>query len=146
MRFNLNASSSSGLADSDTGSIVAEDERFLPGRHELDAYGNHGFRFGGMSHRGSILAMPSGIRAWPVADSDGISLASLEPAVAEAAAIDLLLVGTGERLTPLDPDLLAGLRAAGLRIDVMSTATAARTYNFLVSENRYVAAALIAVP
>ena len=31
-----------------------------PGRHLIDAYGNGGFRFADMSHRGSILALPSG--------------------------------------------------------------------------------------
>lgn len=122
------------------------EDRFLPGHHELDAYGNHGFRFGGMSHRGSILTTPSGVRAWPVEATVGINVASLAPAIAEAASIDLLLIGTGETLTPLAPELLATLREAGLRVDVMSTATAARTYNFLVSEGRQAAAALIAVP
>jgi len=122
------------------------EDRFLPGHHELDAYGNHGFRFGGMSHRGSILTTPSGVRAWPVEATAGISVAALAPAIAEAASIDLLLIGTGETLTPLAPELLATLREAGLRVDVMSTATAARTYNFLVSEGRQAAAALIAVP
>jgi len=125
---------------------MSGDDRFLPGHHELDAYGNHGFRFGGMSHRGSILTTPAGVRAWPVREAAEISVAALAPAIAEAASIDLLLIGTGETLKPLAPELLATLREAGLRIDVMSTATAARTYNFLVSEGRQAAAALIAVP
>ena len=34
---------------------------FVPGAHPIDAYGAGGFRFAGMSHRGSILALPSGI-------------------------------------------------------------------------------------
>ena len=33
----------------------------FPGRAPIDAYGNGGFRFAGMSHRGSILCLPSGI-------------------------------------------------------------------------------------
>lgn len=124
----------------------AGDDRFLPGHHELDAYGNHGFRFAGMSHRGSILTTPGGVRAWAAGDVAGITLASLATAIAEASGIDLLLIGTGETLTPLAPELLDELRAAGLRVDVMSTPTAARTYNFLVSEGRQAAAALVAVP
>ena len=36
----------------------------FPGRAPIDAYGNGGFRFAGMSHRGSILCLPSGIHAW----------------------------------------------------------------------------------
>lgn len=126
--------------------MTSVDERFLPGHHELDAYGNHGFRFGGMSHRGSILTMPSGVRAWSVVTVADINFDALANAVAEAASIDLLIIGTGETLVPLDPELMATLRGAGLRVDVMSTPTAARTYNFLVSEGRQAAAALVAVP
>lgn len=99
-----------------------------------------------MSHRGSILTTPSGVRAWPVRDASEISLQSLASAVAEASTIDLLLIGTGETLVMPDRELLDALRASGLRVDVMNTSTAARTYNFLVSENRQAAAALIAVP
>ena len=35
----------------------------------IDAYGKGGFRFAGMSHRGSLLCLPSGIWAWPVAQA-----------------------------------------------------------------------------
>ena len=37
-----------------------------PQRAPIDAYGNGGFRFAGMSHRGSVLFLPSGIYAWDV--------------------------------------------------------------------------------
>ena len=36
----------------------------FPGRAPIDAYGNGGFRFADMSHRGSILCLPSGIYGW----------------------------------------------------------------------------------
>ena len=36
---------------------------YVAGRHRIDDYGAGGFRFADMSHRGSILALPSGIRA-----------------------------------------------------------------------------------
>ena len=49
----------------------------MPGRHGIDAYGNGGFRFAEMSHRGSILALPSGVKAWPVASVAEITEASL---------------------------------------------------------------------
>jgi preprotein translocase subunit SecF len=39
-------------------------EGFVPGRFAIDAYGRGGFRFADMSHRGSILALPSGVHAW----------------------------------------------------------------------------------
>ena len=37
----------------------------------IDSYGRGGFRFAGMSHRGSLLCLPSGIYAWPVTEPDG---------------------------------------------------------------------------
>ena len=40
----------------------------FPGRAPVDAYGNGGFRFAEMSHRGSILCLPSGIHGWEPAD------------------------------------------------------------------------------
>ena len=36
-------------------------EAHFPGRAPIDAYGDGGFRFAEMSHRGSILCLPSGI-------------------------------------------------------------------------------------
>lgn len=119
--------------------------RLLPGLHLLDAYGNGGFRFAGMSHRGSILALPSGIRAWPVGGAQEIDEAALAPIVAEGDTIEIMLFGTGVELLPLPPHLRASLRAVGMAVDVMPTSAAARTYNVLVAEDRRVGAALIAV-
>ena len=120
-------------------------EGFVPGRHLLDAYGNGGFRFAEMSHRGSILVLPSGIHAWGVTEPSGMTAEAFAPVLAEAREIELLLIGTGLDLVPLNPKLRQRLRDAGLGIDVMQTGSAARTYNVLVAENRRVAAALIAV-
>ena len=118
---------------------------FVPGRHIIDTYGNGGFRFAGMSHRGSILMLPSGVRAWPVAAPGEIDRTVLRPVQAEAAGIELLLVGTGLDIAAIDPSLRGWLKDAGVGLDVMQTGAAARTYNILVAENRKVAAALIAV-
>ncbi|MEE7478564.1 hypothetical protein MHIMP23_20315 [Methylobacterium hispanicum] len=98
-----------------------------------------------MSHRGSILVLPAGIRAWDVADPRRIDRTALRPVQAEAGAIELLLVGTGADIVPLPPDLRVWLKDMGVGLDVMQTGAAARTYNILAGENRKVAAALIAV-
>ena len=119
---------------------------FLPGKHVIEGYGNGGFRFAGMSHRGSILALPSGIRAWEAAGPEDISLDSLAAVFAEAPGlVEHLLIGTGAELAPLDKSLREKLRAAGIRAEPMATAAAARTYSVLLAEDRRVAAALIAV-
>lgn len=121
-----------------------EPARF-PGRAPIDAYGNGGFRFADMSHRGSILALPSGIEAWPVTDVQAITPETLLPVLREAAAIDVLLIGTGMVFADVSAEARWALAEAGLAPDLMSTGSAVRTYNVLVSENRAVAAALIAV-
>jgi uncharacterized protein len=118
---------------------------YLPGRRQIDAYGKGGFFFGGMSHRGSILALPSGIRAWPVAALGEVDETALAPILAEARAIDILLIGCGADPVFIGENLRAPLAAAGIRFDAMQTGAAARTYNVLIAEDRRVAAALIAV-
>jgi len=120
-------------------------EARFPGRAPIDAYGNGGFRFAEMSHVGSILLLPSGIYAWPVADFGGLSPASFAPVFAEAGAIDFLLLGTGAQQRFPAPEIRAAFAQAGVGLDVMDTGAAARTYNVLLGEDRAVAAALIAV-
>ena len=116
-----------------------------PGRAPIETYGNGGFRFAGMSHRGSLLCLPSGIFGWPVTNAAQIDRATLEQAIAEAERIDVLIVGTGTELVPLPKALRGELSALKIVAEPMSTGAAVRTFNVLLSEERAVAAALIAV-
>ena len=45
---------------------MTDNDPHLPQAAAIEAYGKGGFRFAGMSHRGSILCLPAGIWAWPV--------------------------------------------------------------------------------
>ena len=120
---------------------------FLPGVHPIEGYGTGGFRFASMSHRGSILALPSGIYAWSAAVPSDIRAASLEAVFQEApGSIEHLLIGTGLELVPFGPALRQLLLQAGIRPEPMPTGAAARTYSILLGERRRVAAALLAVP
>lgn len=118
---------------------------FVPGRHQLDAFGAGGFRFAGMSHRGSVLALPSGIRIWPVLRFADVTPATFQPVIDEAESIDFLLIGTGADSAFIPHDWRALLKERGVTVEGMATGAAARTYNVLVAEERRVAAALIAV-
>lgn len=117
----------------------------FPGRAPVDAYGGGGFRFAGMSHFGSILCLPSGIHGWPVASFGELSLDSFARVLEQAGEIEVLLVGTGVDLRPLKPDWKATFREAGILADPMSTGAAVRTFNVMLSEDRAVAAAFLAV-
>jgi uncharacterized protein len=124
--------------------LVIRDAHF-PGRAPIDTYGNGGFRFAGMSHRGSLICIPSGIYGWPGPTGDTIDVASLEKLFAEAAEIEVLLLGTGKTLKPADIAVRARCREFGIVAESMSTGAAVRTYNVLLAEGRAVAAALMAV-
>lgn len=119
-----------------------------PGRAVIDAYGNGGFRFAGMSHNGSIIALPSGVWAWDLAEPGGLTIASLTRVLAEPRGGDFqfLLLGTGARQVFPPADVRRAFMDCALGLDVMTTGAAARTYNVLLAEGRPVGAAFIAVP
>ena len=122
------------------------DAPHLPRSAPIDAYGNGGFVFAGMSHRGSLLCLPEAIWAWDVVRANQIDRYSLERVFAAANGIDTLIVGTGAEVWLPPPDLRAALRSAHVVLDAMQTGPAIRTYNVMIGERRRVAAALIAVP
>lgn len=116
-----------------------------PGRAPIDAYGNGGFRFAGMSHRGSLLIVPSGIYAWEPASIAEVTPEACTALVAEMAAPGLVLMGTGPSLRLPDAAVRRLFAEAGLGLEPMSTGAACRTFNVLLAESRDVGAALIAV-
>lgn len=124
----------------------APDDLHLPRAAPIDAYGNGGFRFAEMSHRGSLLCLPDGIWAWPVNDPSQIDEGSLARVFDHASGIDTLLIGTGAGVWLAPEPLRNALRAMRIVLDVMQTGPAIRTYNIMMGEGRRVAAALIAVP
>ena len=123
---------------------------FAPGSHSISAYGKGVFAFAGMSHEGSILATPSGVRPIEATSVEDLDALALAPLIAECAqkpgSIEFLVVGTGERMAPISKALRASLSRAGLRFEAMATGSALKVYNVMQSEGRRVAAALIAAP
>jgi uncharacterized protein len=123
---------------------------FAPGSHPITAYGQGAFAFAGMSHAGSILATPNGVRPIDATSVDDLDANALAPLMAECAdnpgSIEFVIVGTGARMAPIPKALRAALGRAGLRFEAMATGPALRVYNIMQSEGRRVAAALIAAP
>ncbi len=117
----------------------------FPGRSPIDAYGNGGFRFAGMSHRGSILCLPSGVWAWDVVISNDLTLEALARALKELEPPAFLLLGTGRQQVFPSIDIRRAFEAKRIGLDIMDTGAAARTYNILLAEQRPVSAAFLAV-
>ena len=128
------------------GPDLGPDAPHLPNPAPIDAYGNGGFRFGGMSHRGSLLCFPDGIWAWPVAAyrrshrrHAGAGFGARRPARFFHHRRSAPTLGA------LPARLRERFRAVNLSVDPMATGPAVRTYNILLAENRRVGAGLIAV-
>ncbi len=118
----------------------------LPRLVPIEAYGNGGFRFGGMSHRGSLLCLPNGIWAWPVAHAADINESALRPLLEAAMGVDLVFIGTGEGPWTMPEDLRWQFRDRRVALEVSPTRIAVRTFNIVIGEGRRAAAAFLAVP
>ena len=115
------------------------------GRQIIEGYGDGKFRIAGTVHVGSIIVFPTRTIAWPVKSADEFDLDRLASVLDAEPAVEILLVGCGLRLVPLQRGLKQALRERGIGADPMDTGAACRTFNVLLSEERRVAAALIAV-
>ena len=80
----------------------------------------------------------------PTAPRD-VTVERLAPVLADADALDVLLLGVGDTIAAVDPAVRQALRASGIGLEVTATGSAVRTYNILFGEKRAVATALIAV-
>jgi len=120
------------------------DQPHLPRQALIDAHGGGGFRFAGMSHRGSLLCLPSGIWVWPVAAATALSDELLALVFARAEDLDFFIFGTGESPWTVPAPLRQRFREAHISVDVMTTRPAVRTYNVMLLEGRRVGAGLIA--
>jgi uncharacterized protein len=105
-----------------------------------------GFTVSLVHWQGSILIRPEATRSWPVAGIDGLAAETLEALREGEPAVELLLIGTGERMALVAPAVRRTLRQWGIVAETMTTPAACRTYNVLVAEGRRVAAALMAMP
>jgi len=117
----------------------------LPRQALIDAHGGGGFRFAGMSHRGSLLGLPDGIWAWPVTAPAELTEAALAQVFARAENLDFFVLGTGIAPWIMPQPLRARFRDAHISVDAMATGPAVRTYNVMLMENRRVGSGLIAI-
>ncbi|MEM7470896.1 MAG: Mth938-like domain-containing protein [Pseudomonadota bacterium] len=104
----------------------------------IDSYGDGFFRVAGEVHEGPMLILPDAVLGWG-GYSDTAAL------VVNASKIDVLFVGTGAEIAHIPKELRAALEEAGLGVEQMSTPSACRTYNVLLSEGRRIGAALLPV-
>jgi len=104
----------------------------------IEGYGTGFFRIAVAAVRAPLMVGKAGAKPWG-GYSDVANL------LAFCADVDVLFVGTGREISHIPADFRAALEAEGLGVEVMSSPSACRTYNVLLSEERRVAAALLPV-
>lgn len=124
---------------------MPDGKAYYPGRAPIDAYGNGGFRFADMGHRGSLLIVPSGIYGWDVAQLSDLKPEHCAKFAAELQRPAFVLLGTGREHLMVPEPIRRFFTEAGIALEPMSTGAAARIYNVLLAEGRTFGAGFIAV-
>jgi uncharacterized protein len=115
------------------------------GLQVIQSYGDGGFTVSNIRYAGSVLVFPERTLAWGPKDFAALTVDHLFPLSKAPEPLELVLIGAGGDLGILPDELIQVLRGAELGVEVMNTGAACRTFNVLQSEQRHVAAALIAV-
>ena len=115
------------------------------GQPAVDAYGDGGFRLAEQRFEGSVIVTPLGLYPWMPKSVEEITPVSLAPIIEAIGHFDFVIIGSGETTLRLPADARRRLESQAIFADVMATGAACRTYNLMLSENRRVAAAFIAV-
>ncbi|GAB5389036.1 MAG: Mth938-like domain-containing protein [Alphaproteobacteria bacterium] len=112
-------------------------------RQVITGYGKGRFRINDATWEQPVLVLPGKVLVWDLAELDADCL----DALAEAAdpMPEMVLLGTGATMEFVPPKLRSAWSDKGLKVDVMDTGAACRTWNVLLAEGRRVAAALIPV-
>ena len=110
----------------------------------INSYGNGGFRIANKTMIGAQFVLQRQTLAWPVRTEQDISADDLLSHL-DDTDVDLLVLGLGECPQSHLPDIASALRHKGIKLEVMSTAAACRTWNVLLTEGRTAAAGLLAL-
>ncbi|MFL4471650.1 Mth938-like domain-containing protein [Tateyamaria armeniaca] len=104
----------------------------------VEGYGPGFFRIGGEVIEGGVLTGPASTGPWG-------GFEDVDALLALSGVVDVLFVGTGAEIAHIPASLREQLDSAGIGVEVMSSPSAARTYNVLLSEGRRVALAMLPV-
>lgn len=81
------------------------------------------------------------LKRWDIQDADALTVVHLRDLL--VLEPEVIVLGTGDRQRFPPREVRHALLDAGVGLEIMSTAAAARTFNVLVAEDRRVVAALL---
>ncbi|KAJ8706404.1 hypothetical protein PYW08_011030 [Mythimna loreyi] len=110
----------------------------------IDTYATYGFKLNnGLTVLGPMAIFPKTVMSWQVTTAEEITEESLRLFKLLEPKIDLLVIGLDSNERTTWDRVLKMARASGLNAEVLPTDHACSTFNFLNSEGRSVAGALI---
>ncbi len=117
-----------------------------PSALPIDAFGDGGFRIADQRHEGDLLIVGAQRHDWSTPDgAQALAPSDFSVFLTSAETPDMVVLGTGARLTHPPAEVRRAFREARIGLEVLDTATACRTYNLLAGEGRRIGAALIAI-
>lgn len=117
-----------------------------PSQLLFTGYGTDHVLINGQRHESSLLLSPHGVEVAPWAGLDFCALTAAHFAWVAMRDVDILLLGTGNRLRFPHPSLTRPLLDARIGVEVMDLGGLCRTYNILATEGRKVGAAVLIEP
>ncbi|XP_057800276.1 uncharacterized protein LOC131015850 [Salvia miltiorrhiza] len=106
-------------------------------------FDNTGFKVNGVRYEGSILCVGNLLMSWTPKKFSDITAESLSIFKTVRPIPEILVLGCGRYIQPVNPELRSFIRSTGMKLEVVDSRNAASTYNILNEDSRIVAAALI---
>lgn len=117
----------------------------------IEKYGDGGFTISGDRHEGSVIVFPENVLTWKAEEGCDATteffayLYEDDANIAAATDLDMVLLGSGKAQQTILEQFNTAFRENNIRVEIMDTGAACRTYNILLSEGRKIAAALVAI-
>lgn len=123
--------------------VLNDDEPHL---NLVNTYSAVGFRLSNnLFINGSILLFPTHVYSWNVKRGIDITVDSLVVFDLIVPKTKIIIIGYGQNGEPYDPSIPLKLKKKGISCEMLPTANAVTTYNYLVHDSVHVAGAFVPV-
>ena len=112
------------------------------GETVVDSYASWGFTIGGVAVPGAVLLLPKASMIFEPRSLSSLTPASLSVLTLLGSPVRMLVIGCGHQSRRPSADVRAWCEERQMALEALPTQHACSTFNFMVAENRPVAAVL----
>ena len=123
--------------------MVSFDKEEAPGGPVIRGFSGAAYRVADRIVPGGLWLTPDDARDWKAPPIDALSADDLVPLLALDPPPEFLLLGTGPTMRRPPPAFVTAIEALGFGVEAMDSKAAARAWNVLRGEDRWIAAALM---